>query len=81
MFIPILMIFTSYRNITNFYFSSAALSSSLINCLYVFYLAQTLRSKILSENNCRAMYYLQTSCIVVLGMLLEHTTWGGDEYQ
>lgn len=68
MIIPILMIFTSYRNLANFYFSSTALSSSLINFLYLFYLIQTLRSKILSENNCRAVYYLQASCIVVLGM-------------
>jgi hypothetical protein len=68
MIIPILMMFTSYRNLANFYLSSAALSSSLINYLYFFYLIQTIRSKILSENNCRAFYYLQTSCIVVLGM-------------
>ncbi|CAF2557290.1 unnamed protein product [Rotaria sp. Silwood2] len=66
MVIPILMAFGSYRNIVNFYFSSAALSSSLLNCLYIYYLAQTLRSKGLSENNCRAIYYLQTSCTVVL---------------
>ncbi|CAF2584916.1 unnamed protein product [Rotaria sp. Silwood2] len=64
--IPILMIFTSFRNIVNFYLSSTALSSSLINCLYLFYLIQTFRSKILSEMNCRAIYYLQTSCIVIL---------------
>jgi hypothetical protein len=69
MIIPILMIFTSYRNVANFYFSSTALSSSLINFLYLFYLIQTIRSKVLSEVNCRAVYYLQTSCIVVLGML------------
>lgn len=67
MFIPLLMVFSSYRNVINFYFSSVALSSSMINCLYMFYLAQTLHSKALSENNCRAIYYLQTSCIVVLG--------------
>ncbi|CAF4214220.1 unnamed protein product [Rotaria magnacalcarata] len=66
MVIPMLMAFTSYRNMVNFYFSSAALSSSLLNCLYIYYLAQTLRSKVLSENNCRAIYYLQTSCTVVL---------------
>ena len=65
--IPALMAFTSYRNIVNFYFSSTALSSSLLNCLYIYYLVQTLRSKGLSENNCRAIYYLQTSCTVVLG--------------
>jgi hypothetical protein len=69
MIIPILMMFTSYRNLINFYFSSTALSSSLINFLYLFYLIQTIRSKILSEMNCRAIYYLQTSCIVVLGMI------------
>ena len=68
--IPILMAFASYRNVVNFYFSSAALSSSLLNCLYIYYLAQTLRSKVLSENNCRAIYYLQTSCTVVLGMYI-----------
>jgi len=67
MVIPALMAFTSYRNIVNFYFSSAALSSSLLNCLYIYYLVQTLRSRGLSENNCRAIYYLQTSCTVVLG--------------
>ena len=67
MFIPVLMLFSSYRNIINFYFSSVALSTSMINCLYMYYLAQTLHSKVLSENNCRAIYYLQTSCIVVLG--------------
>jgi hypothetical protein len=67
MIIPILMIFSSYRNLANFYFSSTALSSSLINFLYLFYLIQTLRSKVLSEINCRAVYYLQVSCIVVLG--------------
>ncbi|CAF1065225.1 unnamed protein product [Rotaria sp. Silwood1] len=66
MVIPMLMAFASYRNIVNFYFSSAALSSSLLNCLYIYYLAQTLRSKGLSETNCRAIYYLQTSCTVVL---------------
>ncbi|CAF0927939.1 unnamed protein product [Rotaria sordida] len=66
MVIPLLMAFASYRNIVNFYFSSAALSSSLLNCLYIYYLAQTLRSKVLSESNCRAIYYLQTSCTVVL---------------
>jgi hypothetical protein len=65
--IPMLMIFSSYRNIVNFYFSSTALSTSFVNCLYLFYLVQTLRSKVLSELNCRAIYYLQTSCIVVLG--------------
>ena len=64
------MAFASYRNVVNFYFSSAALSSSLLNCLYIYYLAQTLRSKVLSENNCRAIYYLQTSCTVVLGMYI-----------
>jgi hypothetical protein len=69
MFIPALMAFTSYRNMVNFYFSSAALSSSLLNCLYIYYLVQQLRSKGLSENNCRAIYYLQTSCTVVLGTL------------
>jgi hypothetical protein len=68
MIIPILMTFASYRNVANFYFSSTALSSSLINCLYLFYLIQTIRSTTLSENNCRTFYYLQTSCIVVLGM-------------
>jgi hypothetical protein len=67
MVIPALMAFASYRNIVNFYFSSAALSSSLLNCLYIYYLAQQLRSRGLSENNCRAIYYLQTSCTVVLG--------------
>ncbi|CAF1048440.1 unnamed protein product [Rotaria sordida] len=50
----------------NFYLSSTALSSSLINCLYLFYLIQTFRSKVLSEINCRAIYYLHTSCIVIL---------------
>src|ERR1700722_116085 len=69
MAIPILMMFSSYRNLVNFYFSSTALSSSLINCLYLFYLIQTIRSKVFSENNCRAVYYLQTSCVVVLGMI------------
>jgi len=67
MVIPCLMAFASYRNIVNFYFSSAALSSSLLNCLYIYYLVQQLRSRGLSENNCRAIYYLQTSCTVVLG--------------
>ena len=66
--IPILMVFTSYRNLANFYLSSTALSSSLINHLYFFYLLQTIRGKTLSENNCRAFYYLQTSCVLVLGM-------------
>lgn len=70
MVIPMLMAFASYRNVINFYFSSVALSSSLLNCLYIYYLAQTLRLKGLSENNCRAFYYLQTSCTVVLGMHL-----------
>lgn len=65
--IPVLMAFASYRNVINFYFASTALSSSLLNCLYIYYLAQTLRSRVLSENNCRAIYYLQTSCTVVLG--------------
>lgn len=60
------MAFASYRNVVNFYFSSTALSSSLLNCLYIYYLVLTLRSKGLSENNCRAIYYLQTSCTVVL---------------
>ncbi|UJR31213.1 hypothetical protein I4U23_018717 [Adineta vaga] len=64
--IPALMAFGSYRNVVNFYFSSAALSSSLLNCLYIYYLVETLRSRGLSENNCRAIYYLQTSCTVVL---------------
>ena len=71
--IPVLMIFSSYRNLVNFYFSSTALSSALINCLYLFYLIQTVRSKILSEINCRAFYYLQTSCIVVLGKFISNT--------
>lgn len=70
--IPILMIFSSYRNLANFYISSTALSSSLINFLYLFYLLQTIRSKVLSEINCRAIYYLQTSCIVVLGMFISN---------
>lgn len=69
MIIPALMIFSSYRNLINFYFASTALSSSLISFLYLFYLIQTVRLKVLSEINCRAIYYLQTSCIVVLGML------------
>ncbi|CAF1272285.1 unnamed protein product [Adineta steineri] len=43
-----------------------ALSSSLINSLYLFYLVQTLRSKTLLDINCRAIYYLQASCVVVL---------------
>ncbi|CAF1618166.1 unnamed protein product [Adineta ricciae] len=64
--IPALMAFSSYRNVVNFYFSSAALSSSLLNCLYIYYLVETLRSRGLSESNCRAIYYLQTSCTVVL---------------
>ncbi|CAF1042221.1 unnamed protein product [Adineta ricciae] len=64
--IPMLMIFSSYRNIVNFYFSSVALASSLINTLYLFYLVQSLRSKVLLDINCRAIYYLQASCIVVL---------------
>ncbi|UJR15319.1 hypothetical protein I4U23_002271 [Adineta vaga] len=64
--IPMLMIFSSYRNMVNFYFSSTALSSSLINTLYLFYLVQSLRSKVLLDINCRAIYYLQASCIVVL---------------
>jgi len=68
--IPALMAFGLYRNVVYFYFSSAALSSSLLNCLYIYYLMETLRSKGLSENNCRAIYYLQTSCTVVLGMYL-----------
>ena len=65
--IPLLMSFSRYRTIANFYFSSVALSSSLLNCLYMYYLVQTFQTKTLSENNCRAIYYLQTSCIVVLG--------------
>ncbi|CAF3587790.1 unnamed protein product [Rotaria sp. Silwood1] len=64
--IPILMIFSSFRNVVNFYLSSTALSSSLINGLYLFYLIQTFRSKVISEINCRAIYYLQSSCIVIL---------------
>lgn len=68
--IPMLMIFSSYRNIVNFYFSSVALASSLINTLYLFYLVQSLRSKVLLDINCRAIYYLQASCIVVLGKLV-----------
>ena len=56
MIVPILMMFSSYHNMINFYISSTALSSSLINCLYLFYLVQTVRSKILSELNCRAIY-------------------------
>ena len=67
MFIPLLMVFSTYRNVVNFYFSSVALSSSMINSLYMYYIAQSLHSKALSENNCRAIYYLQTSCIAVLG--------------
>ena len=65
--LPILMMFSSYRNLANFYLSSTALSSALIDCLYLFYLIQNLRSKTLSDINCRAFYYLQTSSIVVLG--------------
>ncbi|CAF1392940.1 unnamed protein product [Rotaria magnacalcarata] len=61
-----LMVFGSFRNAVNFYLSSAALSSSMINFLYLIYLIQTLRSRVLSENNCRAIYYLQTSCILIL---------------
>ncbi|CAF1169887.1 unnamed protein product, partial [Didymodactylos carnosus] len=53
-------------SIINFYFSSAALSSSIANSLYIYYLIQILRSKTLTESNCRAIYYLQTSCSVVL---------------
>ena len=70
--IPMLMIFSSYRNIVNFYFSSVALASSLINTLYLFYLVQSLRSKVLLDINCRAIYYLQASCIVVLGKFVLH---------
>ncbi|CAF3316143.1 unnamed protein product [Rotaria socialis] len=66
LFIPMLMVFGSFRNAVNFYLSSAALSSSMINFLYLIYLIQTLRSRVLSENNCRAIYYLQTSCILIL---------------
>ncbi|CAF0876204.1 unnamed protein product [Adineta steineri] len=66
MVIPALMAFGSYRNVINFYFASAALSSSLLNCLYIYYLVETLRSRGLAENTCRAIYYLQTSCTVVL---------------
>ncbi len=69
MIIPMLMMFSSYRNMLNFYFASTALSSALINILYLFYLVQSLRSKTLLDINCRAIYYLQASCIVVLGML------------
>ena len=65
--IPIFLSFKSFRNLINFYFASLALSSSLINFLYLFYLIQTFREKPLSELNCRAMFYFQTSCIIVLG--------------
>jgi len=65
--VPILLIFISYRSLINFYFSSVTLVNSLINSLYLFYLIQTVREKSLTENNCRAIYYLQTSCILVLG--------------
>ena len=77
--IPMLMAFASYRNLVNLYFSTAALSSSLLNCLYIYYLVQTLRSRGLSENNCRAIYYLQTSCTVVLGKWASQSMDGGEK--
>lgn len=76
--IPIFLSLTSFRNLINFYFSSLALSSSLINLLYLFYLIQTFREKILSELNCRAMFYLQTSCILVLGRFNDDDLKGKD---